>query len=123
MGYRSEVAIAIHKDVHGEFLAFLKTEELMREIFTSGWFELEKDFQGKGHWLFTQDRIKWYDGFPDEYPEVDMFERFFNQMDDDDDTESKYRFVRIGESNDDIEERGEWYDSDIYVKREIAIGW
>ena len=52
MGYRSEVAIAIHKDVHGEFLAFLKTEELMREIFTSGWFELEKDFQGKGHWLF-----------------------------------------------------------------------
>jgi hypothetical protein len=109
MGYRSEVAIAIHKDVHGEFLAFLNTEELMREIFTSGWFQLEKDFQGKGHWLFQQGDIKWYDGYPGDYPEVDMFERFFSQMDETNETIQKDRFVRVGESSDDVEERGQTY--------------
>jgi len=123
MGYRSEVAIAIHKDVHGEFLTFLNTEELMREVFTSGWFQLEKDFQGKGHWLFQQDSIKWHYGYPSDYPEVDMFERFFSQMDEEPETIEKYRFVRVGESSDDLEERGQWYDSDLWVERKIVVGW
>jgi len=123
MGYRSKIAIAIHKDVQGEFLAFLNTEELMREIFTSGWFEFEKDFQGKGHWLFQQGDIKWYDGSPSDYPEVDMFERFFHQMDETNETIQKYRFIRVGEQHDDIEERGQWHDSDLWVKREIIAGW
>ena len=123
MGYRSKIAIAIHKDVHGEFLAFLNTEELIREIFTSGWFQLDKDFQGEGHWLFQQGDIKWYADFADTYPEVDMFERFFNQMDETNETIEKYRFIRVGESNDDVEERGEWHDSDLWVKRTITVGW
>jgi len=122
MGYRSKVAIAIHKDVQGEFLAFLNTEKLMAEIF-SGYLQLEKDFQDKGHWLFQQDSIKWYDGYPDNYPEVDLFERFFSQMDEANETIQKYRFIRIGESNDDVEERGQWYDSDLWVKRTIIVGW
>tara|TARA_R110002110_G_scaffold313416_1_gene526687 strand:- start:1101 stop:1463 length:363 start_codon:yes stop_codon:yes gene_type:complete len=120
MGYRSDVAIAIHKDLQGDFLAFLNTTELMAEIFgdTSD-FELDKDYQGHGHWLFTVDSVKWYSSYKD----IQMFEKFFALMDEDDDTQSKYRFVRIGEQTDDVEERGDWYDSDIHVKREIAIGW
>ena len=123
MGYRSDVAIAIHKDLHGEFLTFLNTERLMADIFGDrSDFELDKDFQSEGHWLFTADSIKWYDTW-DAYPDIQMFAKFFKAMDKDEDTESKYRFVRIGEQTDDVEERGEWYDSDIHVKREIAIGW
>jgi len=122
MGYRSEVAIAIHKDLQGEFLTFLNTEKLMAEIF-SGYFQLEKDFQGKGHWLFRQGDIKWYDGYPSDYPEVDLFERFFDQMDESNETIQKYRFIRVGESNDDVEERGQWFDSDLWVKRNIVAGW
>ena len=121
MGYRSDVAIAIHKDLQGEFLTFLKTTRVMAEIFQG--FTLDKDFKGDGHWLFTEKQIKWYDCDPEHYPEIDAFEKFFAVMDEDEETESKYRFVRIGERYDDVEERGEWYDSDIYVKREIQIGW
>lgn len=123
MGYRSEIAIAIHKDVIGEFLTFLKTTKVMHEIFGKYGFTLDKDFQGEGHWLFTESQIKWYTMMEDDYPEVDAFEKFFALMDEDEKTEDKYRFVRIGEELDDIERRGDWYDSDLHVRREIAVGW
>jgi len=123
MGYRSDIAIAIHKDLQGEFLTFLKTTQVMHEIFGDrSDFKLDKDFQSEGHWLFTADSIKWYDTW-DEYPDIQMFAKFFKAMDKDEDTESKYRFVRVGEQHDDIEERGEWHDSDIYVSREIQVGY
>jgi len=121
MGYRSEIAIAIHKDVIGEFLTFLKTTEIMHEIFGKYGFTLDRDFQSKGHWLFTESQIKWYTDLPDDYPEVDVFEKFFSLMDEE--QEGKYRFVRIGEENEDIEERGGWYDSDLHVRRTIVVGW
>jgi hypothetical protein len=123
MGYRSKVAIAIHKDVQGEFLTFLNTERLMADIFGDrSCFNLDKDFQDKEHWLFTADSIKWYNTW-DEYKDIQMFEKFFTAMDEANGTIQKYRFIRIGEQNDDVEERGQWFDSDIHVKREIAIGW
>ena len=123
MGYRSDIAIAIHKDQIGEFLTFLKTTQVMHEIFGQHGFTLNKDFQGEGHWLFTESQIKWYTDSPEHYPEVDVFEKFFDLMDEDEKTDNKYRFVRIGEQNDDVEERGDWWDSELHVKREIAIGW
>ena len=123
MGYRSKVAIAIHKDVIGEFLTFLKTTKVMHEIFGQYGFTLDKNFQGKGHWLFTESQIKWYTMMEDDYPEVDAFEKFFSLMDEDEKTEDKYRFIRIGEELDDIERRGDWYDSDLNVQRKIAVGW
>ena len=121
MGYRSDIAIAIHKDVIGEFLTFLKTTQVMHEIFGKGGFALDKDFKGKGHWLFTDDDIKWYADSPENYPDVDVFEKFFALMDEE--HEDMYRFVRVGEQHDDIETRGDWYDSDLWVKREIIAGW
>ena len=123
MGYRSDVAIAIHKDIQGEFLTFLNTERLMAEIFGDrSDFHLDKDYQGGGHWLFTAGSIKWYTTW-DEYADIQMFDKFFNAMDENDDHQEKYRFIRVGEQSDDVEERGEWFDSDIHVKREIQIGW
>jgi hypothetical protein len=52
-----------------------------------------------------------------------MFEKFFNSMDENDDHQEKYRFLRIGEEHDDIEQRGCWWDSQVFVKREIVAGW
>ena len=122
MGYRSEIAIAIHKDVIGEFLTFLKTTSVMAAIFGEYGFTLDKDFQGDGHWLFT-DTCKWYTGDKAHYADVYAFEDFFTLMDADGETEEKYRFIRVGEESGDVEERGQWYDSDLWVKREIAVGW
>jgi len=123
MGYRSDVAIAIHKDIHGEFLAFLNTERLMADIFGDrSSFNLDKDFQADGHWLFTADSIKWYETW-DEYADIQMFAKFFEAMDEANGTIQKYRFIRVGEQNDDVEERGQWFDSDIHVKRTIQVGW
>ncbi len=123
MGYRSEVAIAIHKDLHGDFLTFLNTEKLMADIFGErSDFHLDKDYQGEGHWLFTADSIKWYTTW-DEFADIQMFEKFMDTMQEDDDKEEKFRFLRIGEELEDIEYRGGWYEADIYVKRKIEIGW
>jgi hypothetical protein len=123
MGYRSDVAIAIHKDLQGEFLTFLNTTKLMAEIFgDNSDFDLDKDYQGEGHWLFTADQIKWYTTFS-EYEDIQMFEKFMDAMDEKYEYSAQYRFLRIGEENDDIERRGEWWDSNIFVKREIQVGY
>ena len=123
MGYRSDVAIAIHKDLQGEFLTFLNTEELMAQIFGDmSDFELDKDYQGEGHWLFTANSIKWYTTW-DDYADIQMFEKFMDAMGEKFDHSAQYRFIRIGEENDDMEYRGEWWDSNIFVKREIQVGY
>ena len=123
MGYRSEVAIAIHKDLHGDFLTFLNTESLMADIFGDrSDFTLNKDYQNDGHWLFTASSIKWYATW-DEFADIQMFEKFMDAMTEDEEKEEKFRFIRLGEETDDNEVRGGWYEADLYVKREIQIGW
>ena len=124
MGYRSDVAIAIHKDLQGDFLTFLNTEKLMTQIFGDmSDFDLDKDYQGEGHWLFTADQIKWYVDWDDIYPEIQMFAKFMDAMDEKYDYSAQYRFIRIGEENDDIERRGEWWESEIHVRRSIQVGY
>ena len=123
MGYRSEVAIAIHKDLHGDFLTFINTEKLMAQIFGDmSDFHLDKDYQGDGHWLFTASSIKW-DATWDDFADIQMFEKFFEAMDEKFDHSAQYRFLRIGEELEDIEYRGEWWESELHVKREIQVGY
>jgi hypothetical protein len=123
MGYRSDIAIAIHKDLQGDFLTFLNTEELMAEIFgDSSDFELDKDYQGEGHWLFTAEDIKWYTNW-DDFADVQMFQKFMDEMDKGDQNKwGKYRFIRLGEEIDDIEYRGEWWEGRLGVSRRITAG-
>jgi hypothetical protein len=123
MGYRSDVAIAIHKDLQGEFLTFLNTEKLMAQIFGDiSDFQLDKDYQGEGHWLFTCSDVKWYTTW-DDYADIQMFQKFMDAMDENDEHQEKYRFLRIGEEIEDIEYRGDWWESEIHVKREIQVGY
>ena len=122
MGYTSDVAIAIHKDLQGDFLTFLNTEKLMGEIFgNKAFFNLDKDYQGEGHWLFTANDIKWYT-FND-FGHIQVFEKFMEAMDEKFEHDAQYRFIRIVEQIDDVERRGCWYASDIYVRRSIQVGW
>ena len=123
MGYRSEVAIAIHKDLHGDFLTFLNTESLIADIFGDrSDFQLDKDYQGEGHWLFRADSIKWYATW-DEFPDIQMFEKFMDAMEEEEEKRDKYRFLRIGEELEDIEYRGDWWESELFVRREIQVGY
>jgi hypothetical protein len=121
MGYTSDVAIAIHKDLQGEFLTFLKTEKVMAEIFGDcSYFNLDKDYQKEGHWLFTASDIKWYVDW-DEFEDIQVFEKFMDAMDEKFEHDAPYRFIRIGEEIDDIERRGCWWGSNLHVKRSIQV--
>ena len=123
MGYRSDVAIAIHKDLQGDFLTFLNTEKLIAEIFGDrSDFTLDKDYQGEGHWLFTCSDVKWYSNF-DDYKDIQMFEKFMDAMEEVIEKRDKFRFLRIGEEIEDIEYRGDWHESEIHFQRSIQIGW
>ena len=121
MGYRSDVAIAIHKDLQGDFLTFLNTEQLMAEIFGDmSSFDFDKDYLGEGHWLFTAEDIKWYATW-DEFVDIQMFEKFMDAMEEVVEKREKYRFIRIGEEIEDIEYRGDWWESDLGVSRRITV--
>ena len=97
MGYRSDVAIAIHKDLQGDFLTFLTTTELMAHIFGDmSDFHLDKDYHDSGHWLFTCNGVKWYSSYKD----IQTYEAIFKMLEE---KKIDYDFVRLGEENTDNE--------------------
>ncbi len=123
MGYRSEVCIGLTDDASRLFrtmlehlpegheaIALIKDAETMNHHHP--WQDqhksTEKDCEDKLFWSY----VKWYEG----YECVDFVETFLNECI----PEEDYRFVRIGEESDDVEERGEYWDAEIYVQRSIS---
>jgi hypothetical protein len=100
MGYCSEVALAFSAEMEKEFLKKLKKQnpEVQRGIDGADFYT--KD----GCTLRVWQMVKWYTDFP----EVQFIEDFINSLDDDGDeaVAEQYRFLRIGENLDDIEDRG-----------------
>ena len=113
MGYRSEVVLAVNKEIMPEFLAYLATNDEAKSLVFSEHCALTQDYMGDGHLLVSWSGIKWYEGFPD----VDVIEKFTCEMDEDTDNSEMFRFVRVGEEYEDIEVRG--YGFDIFVNRSI----
>ena len=116
MGYRSEVVLAVNKEIIPEFLAYLATNEEARNLVYSHADHLDQDYEQGGHLLVSWSGIKWYEG----YPEIDVIEKFTlecGEMVDNKDKEDMFKFIRIGEDYADIEERG--YGFDIHVNRTI----
>ena len=113
MGYRSEVVLAVNKEIMPEFLAHLATNDEAKSLVFSEHCELNQDYEGEGHLLVSWTNIKWYEVYPD----VDVIEKFTCEMDADTDKGEMFRFVRVGEDYDDIEQRG--YGFDIFVNRSI----
>ncbi len=123
MGYRSEVCIAMTDDASRLFRTILEhlpksheLHQLVKDANTSyhhqPWEDKHKkpdvDCESKMYW----DYVKWYEG----YECVDMIEAFLTDCI----PEEDYRFIRIGEESDDVDERGEYWDADIHVQRSIS---
>ena len=113
MGYRSEVVLAVNKEIMPEFLAHLATNDEAKNLVFSEYCELNQDYEGEGHLLVSWTNIKWYEGYPD----VDVIEKFTCEMDEDTENSEMFRFIRVGEEYEDIEVRG--YGFDIFVNRSI----
>ena len=124
MGYRSDVVLAVGKEIMPHFMAALsRNEEASRMVFKHA-DDLVKDYQGEGNMLVRWSGVKWYEGYED----IDAIQAFVNNPSDfgpetvgDEGTAvwDCFKFVRIGEEPDDIQtEGGGFYD--IYVERSIT---
>ena len=122
MRYRSEVCIGMTDDASRLFRTILEhlpehheVKQLVKDAATQrtwAWKDQHKspdvDCEDKMYW----DYVKWYEG----YDCVGFMEDFLENCIPCED----YRFVRIGEESDDVEERGEYCDADIHVHRTIS---
>jgi len=127
MGYRSEVVLALDAKVVPALMAMFAQCEATQLLCTKECDELNTDYDGEGNWFMRWDSIKWYES----YPEIAMLTNFIEAMecddlsgfgisalDDHDDYSELFSFVRLGEDNDDIEQKGYAFES-IGVSRSI----
>lgn len=130
MGYRSEVVLALTKEVTPYFLTFMAKNPEARELIQSCDGGPEANYDGADSWLIKWSSIKWYAG----YESVDQINDFvyalissYDMVDygcpEDDETEwiEHFKFVRLGESPEDITCEGEGF-WDIYPQTSIHIG-
>jgi hypothetical protein len=104
MGYRSYVALTIRK-AHGPAML---ADQGIAQLLSEADDRLEDD----GALLFHWDSIKWYH----DDQEIAALDRFLSDLDEYDD----YLFIRLGESDDDTEIQGGWWDNPFdlgYVRR------
>ena len=126
MGYRSEVVLVVGKEVMPQFMVTMaKSPEARALCFAEA--TRHEDYEEKGNMLFAWDCIKWYDS----YEEIRAIEDFLDWCDSEDvpsqdakgervDGDECYRFVRIGEEVEDIEERGSGF-WEVGVSRSIEF--
>ena len=135
MGYRSEVVLVVGKDVMRQFMVTMAKSPDARSLFFAEATRHE-DYEEKGNMLVSWFDIKWYDSFEG----VAAIQDFLDWCDSEDvpvSDEQKaqdksptpvthvsgdecYRFVRIGEEVEDIEERGSGF-WDVGVRRSIEF--
>jgi hypothetical protein len=106
MGYRSDVAIALNTtaDVN------LRLESRSEAI--SVLDNADQIIKGDDHTTYFLEGVKWYDG----YPEVDEIMDYLGTLNHDD-----FGYMRIGESDDDFEAKGDPYAFGIECHRHISI--
>lgn len=99
MGYRSQVVIAIPKEL------LKKNVSLLTDL---DGFEI---FENKEIYIFSHSHLKWYE----EYADVKRVMDFVKNNSD------EVGFVRVGEDSDDIEELGNNYDHEVYAEVSIIV--
>ena len=122
MGYRSEVVIAISKDLMPHFLTVFAQEPSARPLVFKDHDHMSEDYDGEGTFLVSWSGIKWYEG----YPEVDAINDFIERCEGDeiegfDDLYQHFRFMRLGEDYNDNVEKGCLHDMDICFHRSISF--
>jgi len=128
MGYRSEVVLAVHKQVMGKFLQLIGQHEEMKAMCFSHSDEVRENYNGDGNFLFRWSGIKWYEG----YEGVDAVNEFMqwchdNEIEDKNFPEEQatgsefFKFLRVGEDQDDIVNDGYCEDFEIYTHTSIEV--
>ena len=136
MGYRSEVVLVVGKEVMPQFMVTMAKSPEARALCWSEHDRMIKDYDGEGNILFAWGGIKWYDSYEgiraiedfldwcdsehvpvsEEQAKADMSPTPITHVDGD----QCYRFVRIGEELEDIEQRGGGF-WDVGVRRSIEF--
>ena len=120
MGYRSDVCIAMtdsatrlmkaiisHLPEHHEVHHLINDDAgNFRDITKSQIANQDFDCDSKMYFEY----VKWYEGYED----VSFIEEVLNSIDDE-----EWLITRVGEDQNDIEQTGSYYDSDVYVSRSI----
>ena len=116
MGYRSEVAFAIHPDKVSDFLALLSgcSEALELCRYNDG---MESDVFMKGDLFIQMDGVKWYEGYKD----IDLIDKFVADTIDEDNGPEMVRFLRIGEDYEDIAQCGDYAIDSLHINRSICV--
>jgi len=127
MGYRSQVVLAISKQLRPAFMAALAPNKEATALVFNDHDTLDLDYGGDGSLLVVWDGIKWYSGMGDNV--IDLIDKFVDdagcdtwEFEEDPPHQAPgagsassehFRFVRVGEESDDITVRGEGF-WDIY---------
>ena len=122
MGYRSEVVFAVDSELAPFFTAVLaqnpEAERLCRDA-----DQYESGYAEEGDFFMYWNHIKWYES----YPEIQVIEEFIQELEgegeddfpDVEDVHSRWRFVRIGEDYDDVEDKGGGFWDTVNIQRAI----
>ncbi len=122
MGYRSEVVFAVSEEVIPALMCLFAKKPEVQKLCT---VDSELDTAYHGGWLMRWDYIKWYESdtaisdlvnFIDALDSDDLSDY---GLDDDEDWYYRFKFLRIGEEEQDVESKGAGF-SDIQVYREIS---
>jgi len=126
MGYRSQVVLAIAKEIQPHFMAALSvcTDATVLVFNDADRFDRDYYQDGTGHWLIHWDSIKWYDS----YEEIGTIEKFVDAVNDDcielgedeGDSSDYIKFVRVGDETGDVEHKGFGFD-DVAAQTTISF--
>tara|TARA_Y100000310_G_C20681673_1_gene816355 strand:- start:1940 stop:2332 length:393 start_codon:yes stop_codon:yes gene_type:complete len=130
MGYRSQVVLAVSKELQPYFLAALASSPKATTMVFKETDHFDKDAYDDETMLMSWSGIKWHDSYED----VNAIEQFISDCEteslggweSEQDEEHGYayqhfRFLRLGEDYDDIVDRGEHCYDEIQISREIQF--
>ena len=124
MGYRSEVVLAVDKEIAPFFTALLAKEPELERLCRDA-DQFESGYAEDGDFFMYWNSIKWYSS----YPEIAAIEEFINELRGEEESDfpgvenvyDRWRFVRIGENMDDMEEEGGGFYDTVYIQRSLAF--
>ena len=124
MGYRSQVVLAVSKELMPHFLSVMAKVPEARELVFAHNDELDQNYEGEGHLFVRWDDIKWYDSFND----ITAIQNFVDTADCDEfelsdgagGSSENFRFVRIGDDSSDVACNGYGFE---HIYPYTSINW